>query len=194
MRKLIVAGIVSLDGHFDGPEGDFMAMPLDLHFDTFLLDEMRNADVMLLGKGTYVGFRSFWPAVQADPEATSEERQVSTLHDSIDKVVVSDTLEPDPRAAWHDITRIVRRAEAHDAVRALKAEDGGDIIVFGSRALWHDLIAARLVDELHLMLGAGITGGGTPAFAGLPATPLRLTGTQTWADGSNIVLKYAIER
>jgi dihydrofolate reductase len=171
-----------------------MAMPLDLHFDTFLLDEMRNADVMLLGKGTFVGFRSFWPAVQDDPDATSEERQVSTLHDSIGKVVVSDTLEPDPRAAWHDITRIVTRAEAHDAVRALKAGDGGDIVVFGSRALWHDLVAAGLVDELHLMLGAGITGGGTPAFAGLPATSLRLTGTQTWADGSNIVLKYAIER
>ena len=40
---------VSLDGHFDGPGGNFMAMPLDHHFDTFLLGEMRNASTMLLG-------------------------------------------------------------------------------------------------------------------------------------------------
>jgi dihydrofolate reductase len=193
MRNLIVAGIVSLDGHFNGPDGNFMAMPLDLHFDTFCVDVMRNASTMLLGKGTYVGFSSFWPPVQDDPNATPEQREISSLHDSIDKVVVSDTLEPDPNNAWHNITRIVKRADAHETVRALKEQDGADIIMFGSLPVWHDLVAAGLVDEIHLMLGAGFTGGGTPAFAGLPATSLRLTGTQTWADGSNIVLKYAIE-
>lgn len=115
--QVIVAGIVSLDGHFDGPEGNFLAMPLDLHFDTFLLDEMRNASTMLLGKGTYVGFRSFWPPVQDDPHATPEERQISALHDSIDKVVVSDTFESAPNEAWHDITSVVRRADARETVR-----------------------------------------------------------------------------
>lgn len=70
---------------------------------------------------------------------------------------------------------------------------GRDILIFGSHTLWNDLLANDLVDELHLMIGAGVLGAGTPAFEGRPPISLRLVGTRTW-DGSGIVLaQYAVE-
>jgi dihydrofolate reductase len=50
-----------------------------------------------------------------------------------------------------------------------------------------------LVDELHLMIGAGVLGAGTPAFEGRPPVSLRLVETRTW-DGSSLLLtRYAVE-
>jgi hypothetical protein len=34
MRRLIVTNIVSLDGCYEGPGGDVMALPMDDNFDT----------------------------------------------------------------------------------------------------------------------------------------------------------------
>ncbi len=46
--------------------------------------------------------------------------------------------------------------------------------MFGSRTVWTDLLAAGLVDELYVMVGAAVLAGGTPAFRPGPAPPLHL--------------------
>ena len=192
MRKLIVCNIVSLDGYYEGPGGDVMAMPFDHGFDEYNAERLRAADTLLLGRRSYQGFKSYWPPVAERPDARPVEREISRLDNQIDKVVVSDTLTPADTAPWHN-TRIVRRAEAHERIAELKRGPGREILVFGSRTLWNDLLANGLVDELHLMIGAGVVGGGTPAFEGKPPVPLRLLGTRTW-DGSSLVLaRYAVE-
>jgi dihydrofolate reductase len=72
----------------------------------------------------------------------------------------------------------------------LKEQPGRDILMFGSRTLWNDLIKTGMVDELHLIVGAGVIGNGTPAFDAVPLS-FRLLGTRTWQDGNNLVLVYA---
>jgi dihydrofolate reductase len=192
MRKLIVCNIISLDGYFEGPGGDVMAMPFDQGFSEYNAERLRAADTLLLGRTSYEGFRSYWPAIADDPDAPPLEREISRRNNEIDKVVVSDTLTPDSGAPWQN-THIVRRAEAHKQIAELKRGPGRDIIVFGSHTLWNDLLAHGLVDELHLMIGAGVLGAGTPAFANRPPVSLRLLGTRTW-DGSGLVLvKYTVE-
>ena len=192
MRKLIVCNIVSLDGYYEGPGGDVMALPFDEGFDEYNAERLRAADTLLLGRKSYEGFKSYWPPIADDPDAPPVAREISRLNNAIDKVVVSDSLTPDQTSPWHN-TRIVSRADAHHQIAELKRGPGRDILVFGSHTLWNDLLAHGLVDELHLMIGAGVVGAGTPAFEGRPPVSLRLVDTRTW-DRSGLVLhRYAVE-
>jgi dihydrofolate reductase len=187
MRKLVVAEIMSLDGHVEGPGGNVMALPMDHTFDEHNAERLRAADTLLLGRRTYEGFRAFWPAVAADPAQSPANREISRLNGGMQKVVVSDG--DAPVGPWADTTRIVGRADAHQAVAELKAQDGGDILVFGSRTLWHDLLLAGLVDELYLMVGPQPLGGGTPALPA-PLPPLRLLESRARHDSDNVLLRY----
>lgn len=88
--------------------------------------------------------------------------------------------------------------DAHRRVEELKSSDGGDILTFGSMTLWNDLLAAGLVDELHLMVGAGAIGGGLPAFT-VPyggqafAGELTLTEARQLDGSQNVLLTYAVD-
>lgn len=192
MRKLIVCNIISLDGFFEGPDHDVMVMPFDQGFSEYNVQRLRTADTLLLGKTTFENFLKYWPEVADSEDAESVEREISRLNNSIQKVVVSDSLTVGQTAPWSD-TRIVKRGDANAEVAKMKAEEGGDILMFGSHILWNDLLAKGLVDELHLMIGAGVVGDGTRAFESKPSGLLRLLDTVTW-EGSNLVLlRYGIE-
>jgi len=194
MRKLIVTNIVSLDGYIAGPGGDVMAMPMDHAFDESNAEHMRAAGTILLGATTYRGFLSFWPDALDLPGLTKPSEEIATIYrDGIETVVVSDSLTADETGVWRDSTTIVPRAEAHAAVAELKAGEGGDILVFGSATLWNDLLAAGLVDELHLMVGPVVLGDGTPAFRdGVTAAGLRQADVRRWDGSENVLLSYAL--
>lgn len=148
MRKLIVTNIVSLDGHYEGPGANVMALPMDHAFDAHNAEALRTADTLTLTPGE----------------------------------------------DWADTTEVVARADAHAVITALKEGEGGDILVFGSRTLWNDLLRAGLVDELHLVVGATVLGGGTPLFDEGVAANLQRLGTQTYEGSDNLVVRYAVSR
>jgi dihydrofolate reductase len=190
VRKLIVANIVSVDGFYSGPNDDVMAMPFDTTFSDYNLERLRAADTLLLGRRTFEGFRAYWPRIADDPDQPPVEREISTLDNAIAKVVVSDTLTDADLGPWADTTRIVRRADAHDAVANLKRARGREILMFGSHVLWNDLLRAGLVDELHLMVGSAFLGDGIPVFTG-PRTGLRLLDVGQLGDSQLILARYA---
>lgn len=202
MRKLVVVNIMSLDGYVAGPGGNVMALPMDDFFDAHNLERLRAADTLLLGATTYMGLKSFWPAVAADPKASPAvaanpdladiHRETGERNNVIDKVVVSDSLSADDTEPWTETTTVVRRADAHRAIAELKDRPGGDILMFGSRTLWNDLLAAGLVDELHLMVGATVLGDGTPAFGAGPVPPLRLVDTRRRDGSDNLLVRYGV--
>jgi dihydrofolate reductase len=191
MRKLVVTILTSLDGYAAGPGGDVMVLPLDESFSAYNVERLRAADTLLLGRTTYEGFRQYWPAIADDPGEPEIEREISRRNTAARKVVVSDSLDPDSVGGWGP-TEVVRRADAHDAVRRLKAEEGGDIVTFGSMTLWNDLLAAGLVDELHLMVGNGVLGDGVPAFSAGHPERLRLRDVRRLEGSDNVLVVYAV--
>jgi dihydrofolate reductase len=192
MRKLIVTNIMSLDGYYvEGPDWPFEI--LDNFFDSHNAERLRAADTLLLGRTSFEGFRDFWPPVADDPDPkwNATHREISRLNNAIDKVVISDSLTPEQTDPWRN-TRIIGRADAHHQIAELKRQSGNDILVFGSRTLWNDLLANGLVDELHLMIGPLVFGTGTPIFKAPPSVSLRLINTHTSDSSQNVLVRYEV--
>jgi dihydrofolate reductase len=85
--------------------------------------------------------------VANNPEVADLHRETGQRNNQIHKVVVSDSLTNDDTAPWTETTTIVGRADAHQAVAELKDLPGRDILMFGSRTLWNDLLGVGLVDN-----------------------------------------------
>jgi dihydrofolate reductase len=162
MRKLIVSEFMSLDGVIQAPggkdedrDGGFehggWTWPY-WHDDiggTFMAF-MQRIDALLLGRRTYViHANAFAPNPAEDPFG------------NVKKYVVSRTLE---NPTWRDTTVI--RDDPIDAIRALKAEEGNNILTDGSSQLVHALLENDLVDELHLLVYPVSLGGGKKVLPG----------------------------
>lgn len=191
MRKLIVCNLISLDGFYTGPGGNIMAMPFDKGFSDYNAERLRSADTLLLGRNSFEMFKSYWPAIAGDVNQPAVEREISRLNTAIEKIVISNSLKLDEIGGWGP-TRVVPRASAHAEIAALKKGSGRDILVFGSHVLWNDLLAAGLVDELHLMIGAGVVGEGIRAFETRPPGALRLLDTRTFDGSSLLLVRYDV--
>ncbi len=170
MRKLVVSEFVALDGVIENPA---WTMPFySKEQELFKFAELKAADALLLGRVTYDGFAAAWPNMI---EQTGEYGQ--RMND-YPKYVVSTTLT---QADWHNSTIIA--ADVPNAIAALKAQEGRDLLVFGSGKLTETLLRHDLVDEYRLLIFPTIVGSGQQLFtAGLPAT-LQLVESQPFASG-----------
>jgi dihydrofolate reductase len=192
MRNVVVWNLISLDGYYEGPNQNVLALPLDEAFDAYSAERMEAADSILLGRRTYEGFREFWPPLAADESETAAHRTVSRRLNELPKFVVSDTLTLADGDTWADTTEVVSRREAATRISELKRAAGGDILVAGSRTLWNSLLDQGLVDELHLMIGAVIVTGGTSAFQAASSNSLRLRGLRQMEGSENFVAHYIV--
>jgi dihydrofolate reductase len=161
MRRIVVTEFVTLDGVMEDPGGSEKTEGGGWAFrfergpagDRFKLDELIDAEAMLLGRVTYDGFAAAWPSIQ-------DEAGFADKMNSMPKYVVSSTLE---HPTWNNTT--VLGGDAIEAVTRLKAEDGGDLLVAGSCRLVQALLAADLVDDLRLMVFPVVLGRGKRLFA-----------------------------
>ena len=110
MRKLIVTNIVSLDGQYEGPGADVMVLPMDHAFlKLHNAERLRAADILLSAARSFE-LSGLLAAVAGDSHRDAGEPRDLEHQCAIQKVVVSDTLEPDPDGAWRATTASSDRA------------------------------------------------------------------------------------
>jgi len=167
MRKIIVAAFLSLDGVMQGPGG-----PTEDTSDGFTLggwivpyaDEASGQAIgdlfsrpfdLLLGRRTYDIFASYWPLVPAGAQHSG----IADLFNGTTKHVA--THHPET-LAWRNSRALGEDALA--SLRALKQQDGPDLLTQGSSELVHQLLVTDLVDELRLMVHPVLLGKGKRLF------------------------------
>jgi dihydrofolate reductase len=189
MGRIVVSEFVSVDGVMEDPGGSEGTRNAGWTFrfdrgtdgDTFKLDEVRDAEALLLGRVTYQGFAEAWPTIE-DPVGFAAKMN------AMPKYVVSSTLS-DGDADWNNST--VLRGDAVAAVTALRKEVGGDLLVNGSASLVQLLAEHGLVDEYRLMVFPILLGSGKRLFGDLSDAPfLTLDKMQTIGDDGIVVLTY----
>ena len=125
MRSMASFIFISLDGFYEGPNGELDWPNVDAEFDDFAVRQLDEADTLGFGRATYEHMAAYWPTEQAvanDPAITSR------MNDK-EKLVFSTTLT---EANWSKTT--VMRGEATEHVPRLKAAPGKELLAARERA------------------------------------------------------------
>ena len=189
MRRIIGAAFVSLDGVMQAPGG-----PSEDHTGGF--DQggwlFRYGDDgifptigalfageydLLLGRRTYDIFASYWPYVEGEEAAMGQAFTRAGKH------VLTHGDQP---LHWENSHRL----PGIDAVAALKASNGPDLIIQGSSTLYPPLLEAELIDRLILMIFPLTLGKGKRLFGdGTMPGALRMT-DHTVTERGTIIATY----
>jgi dihydrofolate reductase len=175
MRKITAGLFISLDGVVEAPD--------QWHFPYFNEEmgaavgaTLSGADTVLFGRKTYDSFAGAWP----ERELAGEEDAglAKALGDARKIVVSNQKLE----FSWRNSEQL--EGDLVEAVTALKSEPGGNIGLSGSVSVVRQLLAAGLLDELHLLVHPIAVRKGMRLFdEGETPIPLRLISSETFKTG-----------
>ncbi len=162
MRTIRTATFVSLDGvmqapggpeedptggfrfggwvfpHFDEPLGGLMDRAMGDNYD------------LLLGRRTYEIFAGYWP---------HQDDEIARVFNAVNKYVAAGPATPLDWAHSHRLD-----GDLAQAVRALKATEGRDLLIQRSSELIHALLAEDLIDQLTLLTFPVVLGRGKRLF------------------------------
>ena len=190
MRPLVVTTFVTLDGVAQAPGGPgedpsggfthegWLVPFFDDDIGAQVTEWFVGAEDFLLGRGTYDIFYASWPKMISD-DPVSQGLNFRTKH------VASRS-----RSSLEWETAELLKDDLPDAVRALKAQDGGELQVHGSPGLIQTLLAENLIDELRLIVFPVTIGQGKRLFGeGTIPRTWRLTAHAVSAGGA-VMLTY----
>jgi dihydrofolate reductase len=192
MRKLILQMQMSVDG-FVGANGNYDWQVWDWGDDNRWDEELkrdfnahfRSVDTILLSrKMAEEGYLSHWgnaaKRYPQDPFYAFAQRIID-----VQKVVPSNRLEV---SRWE--RTLVTGGDLPRELGRLKAEDGGNIGVFGGAGFASALIKVGLVDEFQFYINPAAVGGGTRIFDQAGFRKLCLLGSKAYECGI-VVNRYA---
>jgi len=158
MRRLVLFMHVSVDGFVGGPNGEMDWIHVDEDMFEYAGQQTDNADTALYGRRTFEMMQSYWPTAADLPNATKHDIQHSQWYSSVEKLVVSRTMQNE----FKNVTML--RENIADEVAKRKQESGKNIVIFGSPSAAHLLMQHNLIDDYWLFINPVILGGGIPLF------------------------------
>jgi dihydrofolate reductase len=183
MGRIVVSEFVSLDGVMEDPGGaeGFKYGGWSFEFsrgedgDKFKVDETFGSEALLLGRVTYDGFADAWP---------ERDGEFADKFNTMPKYVVGAKANA---ARWTNAT--VLEGDPVEAVRRVREEHSGNIVVHGSAQLVQTLLEHDLVDELRLMVFPVVLGEGKRLFGETSdKKTLRLVDSRVVGEGVAILI------
>ncbi|SRR5258708_1045708 len=154
MRKVTVFNFITLNGYFQGLNGDISWHRHEQEENEFSDEKSQLGNTLLFGRVTYQQMASFWPT----PAAMQMAPVTADGMNKSEKIVFSRTLE--------------------------KAEPGNDMTVLGSGSIITQLAEAGLIDEYGFMIDPVALGEGVPVFKGIKnQLDLKLTSVKSFKSG-----------
>ncbi len=182
MGRIVVRMSVSVDGFFEGPDGDLSWHLVDDELHTHFNEQLAEMSAFLEGRVDYQLMDGYWPTADEDPGSPAPVRQFARIWRETPKVVYSKTLD-----RVGDNATLVREVVPEE-VRALAAQADGDLALGGAR-----LAAAfqehGLVDEYGIYVHPVVLGRGRRLFEPGQELDLRLVQTRTFGNGV-VLLRY----
>jgi dihydrofolate reductase len=179
MRKLTNSTYISLDGIIqdpqDWPSGDVS----DDRDSTIQTELLMSCEIQIMGRRTYHGFAMVRPTRSGDRHSD---------HINAMRKIVFSSQVTDPK---RDNTDVIA-GDPVQAVRDLKAQDGGDNVQYGFGHLAYQLVEAGLLDELRLWVHPFFVGHGGPQdllYRDTATTSMELANTLALKSGI-VILTY----
>lgn len=169
-RRLRYQVAVSLDGFIAGPKGEYDWIVMDPAIDFAAM--YQEFDTAVMGRKTY--------------EVVKGDGHMESMN-GLSCVVFSRTLPP-------SVTGNVRVVADDPAavVRALKAQPGKDVWLYGGGELFGVLLAAGLVDTVELAVIPVLLGAGVPLLPPGGTTKLVLTDQRVLPESGIVALAYSV--
>ena len=193
MSRIVVHGFITLDGVVQGgggpdedDEGDFQhggwAMDYDRAHEgaddeNYVGDWESRTEALLLGRKTYEIWARAWGVWDEDEPGMMGE--FTRRYNRVPKYVASRTLT---ELGWKNSHLLAD--DVPGAVAALRAQEGGEIRVWGSTVLIRSLAESDLIDEYRLAVYPIVLGSGKKLFPeGFTTTTFELGESHPLASG-----------
>lgn len=179
MGNIVLFMHASLDGFAAGTKGEMNWIRVDEEIFDFVEERIARTNTALYGRVTFQMMESYWPTAADQPGASKHDRVHAAWYKTARKVVLSNTLN---QGSFTNTTVISKDYAA--AIRNLKKETTGDILLFGSPTTAHSLLAENLIDECWLFINPVLLGDGIPVFKGIKEREqLKLMKTHVFSSG-----------
>jgi dihydrofolate reductase len=184
MSRLVINEQLSLDGVMQGPggaeedtrggfeHGGWAMRYFDEQMGKAAGEGMGSAVGLVLGRRTYEIFAGYWPN-------QGDDVPFAGFLNSVPKYVASRTLQ-EP-LEWNNSHLL--QGEVPEAIRKLKAEGEGDLLVLGSGDLAQTLKEHGLIDEYQVWIDPVVLGSGRRLFREGSKIPLKLVDSSTSSTG-----------
>ncbi|GAB3237957.1 dihydrofolate reductase family protein [Glycomyces halotolerans] len=187
MRSVTYSMAVSLDGYIVGPDGSFDWTAPDKEVFDLATDEVRKADVHLLGRRLYETML-YWETADQNPSLDYSTLEFAAIWKALPKVVFSTTL-----SAVQGNARLASGGLAEEIER-LRAEPVEGDIAIGGATLAAEAAALGLIDEYRARIYPVLLGGGIPFFPQRERrVDLELVESRTF-NSSVVYLRYRVAR
>jgi dihydrofolate reductase len=155
MRKIIVSIHSTLNGVVTGPADDptNIGTWTQANLEDTGKDYYKNfdtVDTLMLGRATYEALSTMWPFMKG---------RTADIINSLPKIIVDGEHNVE-NPKWGDFAAptLLTGSDIEAQIKALKEQDGGDIITFGSPTLVQALTNANLVDEYRIFVHPMVIG------------------------------------